>query len=77
MEDKSLQIAKSLAATQGYDYVKFEIEWRGYSVYFVCEKENLGSCCGYPNYVLVDGKNNARFAKFPNEVEAIMRAVPE
>ncbi|MBR1889421.1 MAG: hypothetical protein IJ816_02210 [Alloprevotella sp.] len=42
------------------------------AVFFACPKELLGQCYGYPTYILVDA-GVARFAKFPDEVESIMR----
>ncbi|MBO4871624.1 MAG: hypothetical protein J5565_06555 [Muribaculaceae bacterium] len=72
---EGIAVAKKLAATEGYDHVESMGKWEGYSVYFACPKELLGACYGYPTYVLVDGNGNARFAKFPTEVEAILKAL--
>lgn len=76
-KEEELAAAKKLAATEKYDYVERVCDWRGMAVYFACRKELLGAVYGYPTYILVDTSCMARFAKFPNEVESIMRTLPE
>lgn len=76
-DEKELEVAKKLAATEGFDYVERMGEWKGLAVYYVCEKELLGATYGYPTYVLVGTNDKARFAQFPIEVGSIMRTLPE
>lgn len=72
-----IKYARELAATVEYDHVEYRFEWKGYSVFFAAPKELLGSCYGYPTYVLVDEENNARFAEMPDEVMQILQNIPD
>ena len=77
MDKQELSLARELAATENYDHVEKVGAWRGMAVFFACKKELLGACYGYPTYILVSTTGKARFAKFPSEVESIMRSLPE
>ena len=74
---EELEVAKKLAATEKFDHVERMGDWHGMAVYFACRKELLGTVYGYPTYILVATSGEARFAKFPTEVESILRTLPE
>lgn len=74
---EKLKAATALAAADSLDYVEYITQWHNYSTYFACRKELKDSCYGYPTYILVDSKNNARFAEFPAEVESILISLPD
>lgn len=59
---KYQRAAFAYAKKFGFDSCLFYKEWNGYMAFEVSRKEDAGACIGYPTFVLVDDKMNARLS---------------
>lgn len=51
---KYQRVAFAYAKKHGFDKCRFEMEWRGYMVFYVSRKADAGACVGLPAYAFVD-----------------------
>ncbi len=63
--------AVRFAQSSGFDGVTFDAEYKGCVAYHAYSEELEGACCGYPHFVIVDGKLNCRYST-PDEALQII-----
>lgn len=61
---EAFQAAKTLAETEGYDYIVFDKARKDCIIYSVSRTSDAGAIIGYPVFVIVDNNLSARFAGY-------------
>ena len=66
-------VTKFLNGTEMFELIK-KADYKGFKVYFVCPKEEVGKYVGRPIYVLIDELGKARYATYEETCELMMCA---